>query len=329
VRISAPHSRGVAVEPLPRGLKVLACPPRTQTSIGGLVQRRSIQASCDSCFTGRIAKGGLRKAVHKVYEGCKLRTGQLVAVKVTGESGMSEAFFQKGFNHPNVMSLVDSWTSPFCSILVSPLATTTLDQHMRDNNGSLSTTQSLHLCEQMAAAVAYLHRLEVLHRDLHHGNVLLTRLLPTAASGGVSPSKVPTSGRSVRVQLADFGLCCTKPPLDRLVVLPIQFRPPEILFGNGSAICTDADAKFKYKACYRAPSTRRFDHTDPEPSALPITRAPVSHRLPAHPPHQSRLAMIIAHPPPTHPPSLPKLAKSWGLLRSCSGQLVRNLHRHT
>ena len=92
----------------------------------------------------------------------------------------------------------------------------------------------------------YMHDLNILHRDLHPGNVLL--------SGGWSPCEW-------QAQLADFGKACCK-PWDRQVVLPLAFRSPELLFAQGACLVEKKNAGlggFAYQPPLEADNTKSVD----------------------------------------------------------------------
>lgn len=100
----------------------------------------------------------------------------------------AEFEIMKGLSFPNVVEVyaydetANSYTMEFCDI--------TLAEHIQRNNASLSWTARKRIALQFLYGVYYLHRKNVLHRDISRKNVLIRRYDEGA----------------VQVKLSDFGL---------------------------------------------------------------------------------------------------------------------------
>ena len=167
----------------------------------------------------------------QVYDACMVESGEDVVVKiVAGDiSGVYEAQIQDVLSHRNILPILDSWVSPTYSALVFPKACMNLHHFVQGCRGNVTQSQLVSISTQMCKAIAYLHAQSILHRDLHAGNVLLTW------QGGMSPAEVSVA----HVEISDFGKSCIAPG-DGSMVLPIHYRPPELLFAHGSVLrCSD------------------------------------------------------------------------------------------
>lgn len=143
-----------------------------------------------------------------------------VAIKVVamGSSGMREAHVQSCLQHANLLPLLDAWASPFYSVLALPLRGPSLHCYVRSLKGKVAISEARNICLQMSKAVAYMHGKGVLHRDLHALNVLLSN------QGGMN--------QLLHAEISDFGKAHPVPS-DGAVVLPMPYRPPELLLAPG------------------------------------------------------------------------------------------------
>jgi hypothetical protein len=96
-----------------------------------------------------------------------------VAVKViAGKSSCQEAYLQRYCMGPHVLPVLDAWTSPWYTVIVMPLLSFTLHQHMKQC-APLGDRCLINLVTQIAEGMLRLHDHGILHRDLHAGNVLM------------------------------------------------------------------------------------------------------------------------------------------------------------
>ena len=120
-----------------------------------------------------IAKG----AYGVVYSGLNLQTNKVVAVKVVvdkqGRCEGRELYFLKHVQGSQfVVALYDGFTSPFWTAIVTELLRCSLDQY-RKELGGVPLPQAVGIASNLAQALAHIHKLHILHRDVHAGNVLL------------------------------------------------------------------------------------------------------------------------------------------------------------
>lgn len=174
----------------------------------------------------------------RVYKACG-QHGQ-VAIKVVSMDVLSvqEVHVQAGLTHSNILPLLDSWASPFYTVLVLPLRCTDLHRYVRSLNGKLAMKQARGICVQMSKAVAYMHGKGILHRDLHALNVLLSGPVDT-------PTDALPQGQLLHVEISDFGKAHPVPADDE-VVLPLPYRPPELLLAPGALLRVSAAFQYVY-----------------------------------------------------------------------------------
>ena len=129
----------------------------------------------------------------KVFRGRRRYTGQFVALKFISKAGKSEADLAalrqevailRRLDHENVVLLLDFFETPRDVVVVTEYAHGELLQVLQDD-GSLAEATVRSVAAQLAAALHYLHRHRVMHRDMKPQNVLVS-------SNGV-------------IKLADFG----------------------------------------------------------------------------------------------------------------------------
>ena len=102
------------------------------------------------------------------------------------------------------------------------------DSSMSLSEGGLPTHVVLKLAEQAAAGLSHMHKQDVVHNDIHTGNLVLY--------GARS-----TDTQHLQVKWADFGRACWAKECGNLNFRPselfnLSFRPPELLFGGGAHI---------------------------------------------------------------------------------------------
>ena len=98
----------------------------------------------------------------------------IVAVKVEVEpESTSEGHFQACCATKHVCPVLDAWISPFYCIYVFPVLPMNL-HHFLQRRHALDDEAAVDLCLQLAEAVEVCHRRDVLHRDLHTGNIMVS-----------------------------------------------------------------------------------------------------------------------------------------------------------
>jgi len=136
---------------------------------------------------GKGASGEVRKAIHqdtKVEAAIKIvHKKDLDAVEV--ERAKREAEIMKQLEHPHIVKLYDVMeTADTLNIVMAYIPGDLHSQIIA--KGGLSEQESKRIFLQLVAAVDYLHRRNIVHRDLKHKNILMDQ--------------------DNNVKLADFGL---------------------------------------------------------------------------------------------------------------------------
>lgn len=153
------------------------------------------------------------------------RQPKLFALKVTTPSTMTpphnserESRIILQARQENVVPLVETFWQPGGRfVLVFPFMTYDLETLLRQN--ALVQAQSLEVIRSMFRALAHLHALGIIHRDVKPSNILL-------------------QSRDGPVYLADFGIAWSpndidsEPATNKITeVGTTSYRPPELLFG--------------------------------------------------------------------------------------------------
>ena len=130
--------------------------------------------------------------VHRVYHKDGLHAGKtLYGRLLPGYSNMSNEDLVKfskqlasecysiaaSLSHPNVEQFVAAVpdSNNGVPMIITELLTESLTTYLTDTNNSIFTDHQLVLCLDMAQGVNYLHSQSLVHRNLHGGNVLMTR----------------------------------------------------------------------------------------------------------------------------------------------------------
>lgn len=141
----------------------------------------------------------------------------------------SEPFILESAEHPNIVRLIDYFSSPWLTITVTEVLDVDLRQYMQtaeQEDGRLCPWSRMP--RHIAEALQHIHGLKILHKDIKGDNILVRARVP----GG--PSFV----------LADFGLAeafharsdgGSAPEVD-WSAHAFQCRAPELFFARGSAI---------------------------------------------------------------------------------------------
>ena len=130
--------------------------------------------------THLIARGGMAM----VYRAHDLLLNRAVALKIlypelSVDTNFVERFRREAqaaanLSHPNIVPVFDWGEEDGTYFIVMELIEgTSLAELLRDSR-TLSPTKSAQVCAQVAAALSYAHRQNVVHRDVKPGNILLT-----------------------------------------------------------------------------------------------------------------------------------------------------------
>eukprot|EP00930_Biecheleria_cincta_P095298 TRINITY_DN87279_c0_g1_i1.p1 TRINITY_DN87279_c0_g1~~TRINITY_DN87279_c0_g1_i1.p1 ORF type:complete len:771 (+),score=157.91 TRINITY_DN87279_c0_g1_i1:64-2376(+) len=157
---------------------------------------------------------------------CKKRsTGEEFAVKMVDkvetpvEAIKKEADMLQSMDHPNIVKFHGVYNERcFVCIVMNKLdggdLVEGLQRHLKER-GQINCHDVVHVAMQMASSIAYLHKRNVVHRDIKGDNYLMDRKNMT--------------DRHCRIVLTDFGTACHATPTERLSsgVGTKIFWPPE------------------------------------------------------------------------------------------------------
>ncbi len=141
-----------------------------------------------------------------VYQARDLKHGRDVAIKVllpelTASLG-AERFLREietaaKLNHPHILPLHDSGEADGFLFYVMPYVDGESLQVRLDRDGSLPIDESLRIAREVADALAYAHRNDVVHRDIKPGNVLLSEGHAVIADFGIARAISEAGGERI------------------------------------------------------------------------------------------------------------------------------------
>lgn len=176
-----------------------------------------------------VGQGGM--AV--VYRAEDLTLGRVVAVKILREAlgadpELLERFDREAksagrLNHPNIIAVYDVGTEGDSHFMVMEYVEGTDLRDLIRDHGALSPERVVHIGCQIAAALEYAHRNDVVHRDIKSQNVLVT----------------PEG----RVKVADFGIAVTLGERSitqtGMVIGSVHYMAPEQAEGRPTTTLSD------------------------------------------------------------------------------------------
>ncbi|XP_066447382.1 serine/threonine-protein kinase 10 [Eleutherodactylus coqui] len=192
--------------------------------------RRDVDPNTVWEIVGELGDG----AFGKVYKAKNRETGILAAAKVIDtkseeelEDYMVEIEILATCNHPNIVKLLGAYYyDNKLWIMIEFCQGGAVDAVMLELDRGLTEAQIQAICKQMLEALAYLHSIKIIHRDLKAGNVLLTQ--------------------DGDIKLADFGVSAknakTLQRRDSFIGTP-YWMAPEVVMCE-----TMKDAPYDYKA---------------------------------------------------------------------------------
>ena len=151
----------------------------------------------------------------QVYAGKYTGEADHVAVKISGTQHLHKPIYATEIailtrlrNHENVVRLRDFFFSPYFSVMVLQQLLDTDLWHVLNrfsDSSGLQPVVATHITGLVALGVAHVHSHDIIHRDLHGGNILLSFKggLRAAIEGGLQPANLVD-----RVCIADFGQAC-------------------------------------------------------------------------------------------------------------------------
>ena len=122
-------------------------------------------------LTERLGSGGMGD-VYKAYNAALNRTAaiKILHQKEMGDRFRNEAYIQSSVTHPNIARLYEYLvTGETACIIMEFVEGDPLDVHLH-RKGKLSNEETENIIKQIAAALAYLHSKDILHRDIKPQN---------------------------------------------------------------------------------------------------------------------------------------------------------------
>lgn len=122
-------------------------------------------------LTTRLGSGGMGD-VYKAFNAALNRTAaiKILHQKEMGERFRNEAYIQSSVSHPNIARLYEYLvTGETACIIMEFVEGDSLDVYLH-RKGKLSNEETENVVKQIAAALAYLHSKDILHRDIKPQN---------------------------------------------------------------------------------------------------------------------------------------------------------------
>ena len=209
-------------------------------------ERSDIKRRCS--LIRRLGEGTYGRVFIGKYEG----EAREVAVNISKAQRLHKpippteiAILNRMQGHENVVSVRDYFFSPYFVVLVLQELSTDLWHLLRHltENGGLQPAVAIRITSLVARGTAHVHRKNIIHRDLHAGNILLSFKggLQSAVEVGLQPADIVD-----RVCVADFGQSCD-------VHGTKQFEKRSV--GVGARAITPPECYFAIKGMTNKPAT--------------------------------------------------------------------------
>ena len=167
----------------------------------------------------------------------------------------AEAEILKKVNHPNIVSLLDLFSTEACVYLVMELVTGGHLQARLSDTGAYDEPSARVIVRQVVGAVNHLHDRSIIHRDIKPENILFT--VPAGAAGAADAAGWADAegggggggggaggaggggARALEVKLTDFGLSTRKEGRLTTRCGTPSYCAPELLGGQGYGKAVD------------------------------------------------------------------------------------------
>jgi tetratricopeptide (TPR) repeat protein len=176
-----------------------------EVSGGGSIAAAPATVAVGAVLGGRYRLEAVagRGGMATVFRALDLRHGRAVAVKVLDAARLStvdaarfegEIDVLARLQHPHVLPLLDSGTIDGARYLVTPFIAGESLARTLARETRLPLTDAVRLARQVASALAHAHALEVIHRDVTPGNILLSNGLAVVSDFGIARLAEPAAG---------------------------------------------------------------------------------------------------------------------------------------
>jgi serine/threonine protein kinase/tetratricopeptide (TPR) repeat protein len=236
---------------------------------------------------GEIGRGGM--AV--VYRAHDARHDRTVAVKTLNSSvaaslGKDRFLFEirtaARLNHPHIVALYDSGEFDGLLYYVMPfIEGPTLRDHLRQR-GRLSVDEGLKLATQVAGALDYAHRLNIVHRDIKPENVMLHEGEALVTDFGIAKALSSARGSTLTQAGTSIGTPAYMSPEQAAGQTDLDGRSDqyslacvlyELLTGEPPFVGDSPQALIARRFTHKPPSLRNTVPSISEPVASAVSRA--------------------------------------------------------
>ncbi len=269
-------------------------------------------------FLGRGSAGS-------VFE-CRFH-GQMAAAKITYDLAEVEAKLQTRLRHPNVVQFIGYAVKQNQYIIVMELMEMDLRRYLEENvhesQSPLPLLLALDIMLQLAEAMNYLHKSEVMHCDLKSANVLIN----------VVENKESYIFPSVQVKLTDFGISKLNLNKSRFATMGVgtaQWRAPEVFrFGSRNKYTKAADV-YSYAMVFFEVLTGEMPFENIEQHELPSSiRNGLRPTLPPDDYCPVHVSAVIKKCWATRPEDRPQFHEICQMLWQCKARILSHSPPHS
>ena len=196
--------------------------PEQHSNVGTCYSPQVFQSMYE--LLGQVGKG--RYGI--VFAGRNVQSSNMVAIKVADtDRAAGEPWLLARCQHPNIVRLQDFFASPFCTMMAMEKWECTAYQFR--TSVQLESIQFWKIASGVAAGLAHMHSLKVLHLDLHAANVFIRQVPIESCTSEAETSMI------IEACVGDFGnavIEANRSKPEPWLIHPINARAPEVLFAQ-------------------------------------------------------------------------------------------------